>query len=172
MSEGALTPFTPEGVPTDEFAALLDKGKAQGALTPDDLMQVLERVELSSDVINAVKGRVQAEGIALVDEDVADDPLDPEDPEVGQILREVMAEAGAEDEPATNGDAPATNGDGPADDGAKPPAIEQGPGVPLVNLEDEGERRAVTRLAVVESGSSGPSSDYVRMYLKEIGKVS
>src|SRR5207249_1320038 len=79
MSEGALTPFTPAGVPTDEFAALLDKGKAQGELTPDDLMQVLERVELSSDVINAVKGRVQAEGIVLVDEDVADDELDPED---------------------------------------------------------------------------------------------
>src|SRR4051795_13745588 len=100
MSEGALTPFTPAGVPTDEFAALLDKGKAQGELTPDDLMQVLERVELSSDVINAVKGRVQAEGIALVDEDVADDPLDPEDPEVGEILREVMAEAG----PGEDGD--------------------------------------------------------------------
>src|SRR3954454_2469433 len=108
MSDAALTRFTPEGVPTDEFAALLDKGKAQGALTPDDLMHVLERVELSSDVINAVKGRVQAEGIALVDEDVADDDLDPENPEVGEIIREVMAEAGAEDEPAPNGDAPAT----------------------------------------------------------------
>src|SRR3954452_5106330 len=92
MSEGALTPFTPEGVPTDEFAALLDKGKQQGALTPDDLMEVLERVELSSDVINAVKGRVQAEGIALVDEDV-DEDLDPEGPDVDVIVREVIAGA-------------------------------------------------------------------------------
>src|SRR5438876_2777465 len=164
MSEGALTPFTPEGVPTDEFAALLDKGKVQGELTPDDLMHVLERVELSSDVINAVKGRVQAEGIVLVDEDVADDELDPEDPEVGEILREVMAEAAGGEEPA--------GGEDGEDDGPRPTVLDRDPGVHLVNLAVEGERRAVTRLAVVESGSSGPSSDYVRMYLKEIGKVS
>src|SRR3954469_2838443 len=88
MSEGALTPFTPAGVPTDEFAALLDKGKAQGALTPDDLMPMLERVELSSEVINAVKGRVQAEGIVLVDEDVDEEELDPDD------LREIEAVSG------------------------------------------------------------------------------
>src|SRR5947208_1882953 len=117
LSEGALTPFTPEGVPTDEFAALLDKGKVQGELTPDDLMQVLERVELSSDVINAVKGRVQAEGIALVDEDVADDELDPEDPEVGKILREVLAEAAGGEDGAT------PDGEEPEDEGPKPSAM-------------------------------------------------
>src|SRR5438067_8784763 len=158
MSEGALTPFTPAGVPTDEFAALLDKGKAQGELTPDDLMQVLERVELSSDVINAVKGRVQAEGIALVDEDVADDELDPDD------LREI-AEAGG----------PVENGSEPSDSGGDDNVValaDKAAGVALVDLNDETERRVVTRLAVVESGGTGPSSDYVRMYLKEIGKVS
>ena len=68
MSEVALTPFTTAGVPTEEFAALLEKGRVRGFLTPDDLMSVLERVELSSDLLEAVRGRVQAEGIALVAE--------------------------------------------------------------------------------------------------------
>src|SRR4029079_16669591 len=67
-------------------------------------------------------------------------------------------------------DGAGTDGDG---SGAGPPLdLEVAPPVPLVDLADETERRAVTRLAVVESGSTGPSSDYVRMYLKEIGKVS
>src|SRR5438067_10863145 len=109
MSEGALTPFTPAGVPTDEFAALLDKGKAQGELTPDDLMQVLERVELSSDVINAVKGRVQAEGIVLVEED-SDEDLDPEGPEGDDILREVVAGEVAAGTPPVEAGAPVRHG--------------------------------------------------------------
>src|SRR3954451_1867618 len=69
MSGGGPTPFTAAGVPSDEFAALLEKGRNVGFLTPDDLMTVLERVELSEELLDAVRGRVQAEGIALVDED-------------------------------------------------------------------------------------------------------
>ena len=38
MSEAALTPFTTAGVPTEQFAALLEKGKVRGFLTADDLM--------------------------------------------------------------------------------------------------------------------------------------
>ena len=64
MSEAALTPFTTAGVPTEQFAALLEKGKVRGFLTADDLMSVLERVELSSELLEAVKGRVLAEASA------------------------------------------------------------------------------------------------------------
>ena len=153
MSEGALTPFTPAGVPTDEFAALLDKGKQQGELTPDDLMQVLERVELSSEVINAVKGRVQAEGIVLVDEDV-DDELDPEDPEVHDILREVIAAEGGLG-PAL----PGVDGDQAVADDPIAEVLVRAPGPEMLRP------RPVARF-VGDSGNTGPSSDYVRMYLK------
>src|SRR5438270_13807218 len=78
MSEAARTPFTEAGVPTEDFAALLEKGRVRGFLTADDLMTVLERVELSSDLLEAVKGRVVAEGIALVDEEEPDDLEDIE----------------------------------------------------------------------------------------------
>src|SRR4051812_36455546 len=173
MSEGALTPFTPEGVPTDEFAALLDKGKAQGALTPDDLMEVLERVELSSDVINAVKGRVHAEGIVLVDEDV-DEDLDPEGPDVDDILREVMAGAAG----ATNGDGDGTrpaDGDGPGPwnggsvvgtvpsaDGAADVSAPVEVDVDVDITETAAARARTSARLAAEVSTGGPSSDYVR----------
>ena len=64
MSEGVSTPFTPKGGLTVDFAALLLLGRERGYLTPDDLMAVLESVELNPALIDAVVGRVRAEGIA------------------------------------------------------------------------------------------------------------
>jgi len=66
-----LTPFTPEGEPTAEFAALLAAGRRRGSLGPDDLISVLDGVELSPSLIDAVVGRVRAEGIAWYDEVLA-----------------------------------------------------------------------------------------------------
>ena len=82
MTEGVPTPFTPEGVPTDDFAALLGKGRERGTLGPDDLMDILQSVELSPQLINAVVNRVRAEGIAWQEENPYDaaakaDPSSP-----------------------------------------------------------------------------------------------
>src|ERR1700722_8303995 len=63
MSEGGSTPFTPRGGLTVDFVALLLLGRERGYLTPDDLMSVLEAVELTPELIDAVVGRVRAEGI-------------------------------------------------------------------------------------------------------------
>jgi RNA polymerase primary sigma factor len=94
MSDGYPTPFTPEGIPTDDFAALLHKGKERGQLTPDDLMEVLQAVDPYPEVVNAVLNRVQAEGIELVDDaDVDTDPfpvpvpVEEEAPEPARPLR-------------------------------------------------------------------------------------
>ncbi|MGH9120349.1 MAG: RNA polymerase sigma factor region1.1 domain-containing protein, partial [Acidimicrobiales bacterium] len=57
------TPFTTEGGPTDYFVALLQVGRERGYLTPEDLMSVLEQVELTPELIDAIVGRVRAEGI-------------------------------------------------------------------------------------------------------------
>src|SRR5579864_1332778 len=72
MTEGVPTPFTPEGVPTDEFAALLGKGRERGHLGPDDLMDILQSVELSPQLIDAVVNRVRAEGIEWLEENPYD----------------------------------------------------------------------------------------------------
>src|SRR5260370_42335309 len=68
MSEGVSTPFTPKGGLTVDFAALLLLGRERGYLTPDDLMAVLEAVELTPALIDAVVGRGRAEGIAWHEE--------------------------------------------------------------------------------------------------------
>jgi RNA polymerase primary sigma factor len=162
--EVTVTPFTPNGVPTDGFAALLERGRRQGKLTPDDLMQVLERVELSSEVINAVKGRVLAEGILLEDEDVEE--LDPEDPEVDDLLRGMAADDDT-DEGHDETDEP--DADDPLEVGAD--AAEPEPVAVAARAAEQVRSRPVPRLGT-DGVATGPSSDYVRMYLKEIGKVS
>src|SRR6266851_6001378 len=76
MSEGVSTPFTPKGALTVDFAALLLLGRERGYLTPDDLMAVLEAVELNPELIDAVVGRVRAEGIEWRDDgDILADDL-------------------------------------------------------------------------------------------------
>src|ERR1700730_11326435 len=76
MSDGLATPFTPKGGLTVDFAPLLLLGRERGYLTPDDLMAVLEALELTPALIDAVVGRVRAEGIAWREEG---DPLDTTD---------------------------------------------------------------------------------------------
>ncbi|MGH8918476.1 MAG: RNA polymerase sigma factor region1.1 domain-containing protein, partial [Actinomycetes bacterium] len=78
MSHGGAvsTPFTSEGGPTVDFAALLLLGRERGYLTPDDVMAVLEAVELTPALIDAVVGRVRAEGIAWRDDGDLGDGVD------------------------------------------------------------------------------------------------
>ena len=77
MSESTPTLSTPAGVSAEEFTNLLAKGKQVGSVTPDDIMDVLEDVELSADLIDQVRGRLDAEGINLEDDDTAaDEPLE------------------------------------------------------------------------------------------------
>ena len=101
------------GVPEDEMAALLERGRAKGELTLDEVLRVMKDVEVSTDVILGVRALLHREGIALDETlDAAALPFDP------QRAR-----------------------------GARVPA------------------NAAT-------DSQGGTSDPVRMYLKEIGRVS
>jgi RNA polymerase primary sigma factor len=168
MSEGVSTPFTPEGALTVDFAALLLLGRQRGYLTPDDLMAVLEAVELTPALIDAVVGRVRAEGIAWQDD--------------GDVLGvEDLGLAPSHD----NGAAPAggllEKSPPDVDESVPPPeAEEMGPAVPpdlpggglasLSALRLRG-RPSLAELRLDVEGRSGGSSDPVRMYLKEIGKV-
>jgi RNA polymerase primary sigma factor len=154
MSEGVSTPFTPKGALTVDFAALLLLGRERGYLTPDDLMAVLEAVELNPELIDAVVGRVRAEGIEWRDDGdiLADDlglqPLSP-------------SETGSD-------------GDGASGRPARP-VVTAAPSGPsgLAGLEPHRlrSRAALTELRVDMEGRAAGSSDPVRMYLKEIGKV-
>jgi len=100
-------------VPEDELAALLERGRAKGELTLDEVLRVMKDVEVSTDVILGVRGLLHREGIALDETlDAAALPFDP------QRARNARMPAGA------------------------------------------------------TTDSQGGTSDPVRMYLKEIGRVS
>src|SRR5215218_4603945 len=150
QSSDALTP--PAGVSADEFSRLLAQGRARGALSVDDVMAVLKHVELSEDLIDGVRLRLSAEGIHLDEGEIELNGVDlvvPEEPAPGfAVPRPAPTPAG---EPG-GGYLPAP----PVPPVARPTRraadLEEAPGRP-------------------DTGRGG-SSDPVRTYLKEIGKVS
>jgi RNA polymerase primary sigma factor len=130
------------GVSAEDFTRLLERGKRQGSLTPDEVMQVLERVELSHDLIDSIRSRLAAEGITF---DEVADVVDVDDEEVVDAV--IAANGGPEVGPAPKVAVPQTPR-APATPTPEPDAV-------------------IAR----DERASGPSSDPVRMYLKEIGKV-
>jgi RNA polymerase primary sigma factor len=124
----------PIGVPAEAFREMLARGRERRSLSLDDVMSVLEKVELSADMIDSVRQRLAAEGIELDETvEVATD---------NELLRALPAAAAAEQAAAR---APETR---------LAAGAEQGP------VGEAGGR-----------DSRGGSSDPVRTYLKEIGKV-
>ncbi|HEY3842572.1 MAG TPA: RNA polymerase sigma factor RpoD [Acidimicrobiales bacterium] len=62
----------PAGVSQVDFDAALDAGKLKGQLTQDELIDALHAVELTPEVLATLLARINAEGVALVEEDVED----------------------------------------------------------------------------------------------------
>jgi RNA polymerase primary sigma factor len=148
-SNDALTP--PAGVSADEFSRLLAQGRARRALSVDDVMAVLKNVELSEEVIEGVRKRLSDEGIHLDEGDVelnGADLLPPDEPAAvpGFALPAPVPSTGVAD-------------------GFLPAPPVPPPTRPLrrpAELEETGR---------ADTGRGG-SSDPVRTYLKEIGKVN
>jgi RNA polymerase primary sigma factor len=141
---GPAAPFTPQGVPEADFVALLLLGKERGYLSPDDLMSVMERVELTPEVIDAAVARVRGAGIEWRDDAVLEDDAD---------LEVELQEA-----PGNGTVAPTVEVDEETTKAATVAPLRFRPRLgPDFRVEGE--------------GGSGSSSDPVRMYLKEIGKV-
>ena len=179
MSEGVSTPFTPEGGLTVDFAALLLLGRERGYLTPDDLMAVLEAVELTPALIDAVVGRVRAEGITWRDDGDGDFGLSED---LGFVIDGPpgLPNGGAPVAPPPELPAPRpvaavdadTSPEQPAQGGEGGLGEHEGLGgrLGLSPLRARG-RSSIADLRLDLEGRAGGSSDPVRMYLKEIGKV-
>jgi RNA polymerase primary sigma factor len=127
--------------------ALLRLGRERGFLAPSDLMSVLEGVELRTELIAAVVGRVTAEGIEW---------REPKELLSDEGLVSLVAEVAPE------------GGDQFGPDGLAR--------YRLLRKKAREPFRSSRRLSVaglqLEIGAAAPgSSDSVRAYLKEIGKV-
>jgi len=131
-------------VSADDFTRLLWKGSAGGSVSLDEVIEVLKDVELSSELIDAVRRRLAAEGVRL--EDDTDDDVDDLDLPAAHLVQRPA-------DPPAPGSPGAAAPAGPA----RRPGREPGP-----------EREPVHRS---EIGRSTGSADPVRTYLREIGKV-
>ena len=60
----------PLGVSQVDFDAALAAGREKGHLTQDELIDALHNVELTPEVLGTLLARINAEGVALVDDDV------------------------------------------------------------------------------------------------------
>ena len=149
-STGAVPAPLPAGVPTEEFEEVLQRGRAQGVLTPADLVEVVREVELSPEVIDQLVQRVGDEGIAFESEDQALDVSDDDDPDEDDAkdsrAKVKRATTAARDERAAS----STNG-----------------------TKSRGQSTGKTRAqSNGEYFGSGAAEDPVHTYLKEIGKVA
>jgi RNA polymerase primary sigma factor len=128
MSEATpvLSPWA--GATDEQMRVLVEKGRAAGTVTMDDVLAVMPIVEPTAEAIEQVRDFLAKQAITL-DESI-----------------EAVAPATTVLPPSPNGTAPVTRSV------ARP------------------RTPAVPRVAGEESGSGG-SSDPVRMYLKEIGRV-
>ena len=147
MTEGGSIPFTPEGEPTGHFVALLLVGRERGYLTPDDLMEVMESVELTPALINAAVGRVKAAGIEWRDDTYEDPELEAS---VKPAIDKVVVDSASEAESSL--------------------ALARLAGAPALRARGRGGLGSEPRLDF-DLAPIGSTSDPVRMYLKEIGKV-
>ena len=129
-------------LPTEEFEALIAKGRLAGGLTQDDVVEVLRSVELSADLITGVVERIRGAGIEFTYDsgETTIVPMAPLEPAVepAPVLMAVPTEVVKP---------------------AKAPAKRSRPA-----------RAASTSFSETDS-FRGSAADPVHMYLKEIGKV-
>ncbi|MEZ5141072.1 MAG: RNA polymerase sigma factor RpoD [Acidimicrobiales bacterium] len=197
MSEGAsmLSPLA--GVPDDAWRQLVDGGRRRGRVTQAEVVEVLDTTDLSHDLILQVRDLLAGEGIELVEVDVDADELADDDKlaDLSAVppLEEEVAEgldaevvddvdAGGSADAASAAEAPlivavtataVTSVEAATHAGTKSPLRVTAPGDELDERAEELVRRRARHLQRVPSrdAGTGGSSDPVRMYLKEIGRV-
>ena len=149
-NETQIEPAPFEGVDSNEWTDLLARGRTRGVLHAEEITHVLRQVELSGDVLSTVQVELAAQRITIdetIDEmgdEVADDtPVGAQRPDGAGV--------GALDRTAPEEAAVGTTAD-------------------AEGLLANRHRRRTVRAATSAEGTSN-TSDPVRMYLKEIGRV-
>ncbi|MDQ2651195.1 MAG: RNA polymerase sigma factor RpoD [Actinomycetota bacterium] len=156
------------GVSEHDMLLLIARGKRVGVLTMDEVVDVLRTVELSAEAIDHVRARLTAEGVVL-DESVPAFDLAEFTPELTAELsaEAIAARATSVDAELREARAAASDAlgdfeqDGPELGGIRPARS--------AAARRRGALRSVSSAA--DRGGSGGTSDPVRMYLKEIGRV-
>ncbi len=146
-----------QGMPADALAALLARGRAGGTLTMGDIFDALPAVEPTTSQLEAIYRYIRAQGVDVVDEiarELQELPPELDDQLVAQLAAELE---------------PADEADDDTESAADPEALEV-PSAPARKAPLARPRRGAKAASKAASRPAG-TSDPVRMYLKEIGKV-
>ncbi|MFP3907805.1 MAG: RNA polymerase sigma factor RpoD [Acidimicrobiales bacterium] len=143
-------------VPPDDLQRLTERGRSRGMLTSDEVMMVFKDVDPTPDNITRIRGYFRGVGITI-DESV--DELDPDEP-----LSGVPAHAVGD-----NVTTDQASGSAPAAPDADQPDPEERDLEPATTVATRVAQRPLR--IPIPSDSAGGSSDSVRLYLKEIGRV-
>jgi len=146
------------GQEAEDFARLLANSRVSGHLSLDQVVHTMKDVELTPELIEAIRGACQAAGVILDESD--ESPVPPEIAVPGAAPNNGEAATGVveyDDEPEL------TDDDKARIERAATMAATIGDDV------DEQPKRRLRRRG--RGAESGGSDDPVRMYLKEIGQV-
>ena len=156
----------PPGVSQIDFDAALAAGREKGHLTQDELIDALHSVELTPEVLAALLARINAEGVALVDDE--EDDLPPEPESAARLNRAAAARNGARRDSSGKRATSSSESSGSAEDPVHTYLKEIGR-VPLLNAELEVEiaqaievgNEAAARLVAHERAEAGegPASE-------------
>jgi len=150
---GAFRPAEPDKAAEDrgpgDLARVLERGRAKGWLSQDDLDELIRLADLTVDYIDALRASIATEGIRWVEEQDVEAEVD-----IDALIQAAAVEA-AEDEADVATEPVVLIPDVP------PPVAPRAPKI----------RRARRGQSDDDETSGGPYADLVRMYLGEIGKV-
>jgi len=151
----ASTIEVPAGVPAGDFLTLLAAARVHGTITPEDLIPLVQSVELSAEVIVALEAEVRKAGIEYVDDT-------PSEAEADEAVREAVALVEAVDS-------------GEELD-VEELDVEEAPVRSKVRGAHSGSTRPTIRPrsapSTFDDDRGGGPTDFVRMYMREIGKVA
>jgi RNA polymerase primary sigma factor len=160
------TPMLPAWeIPEGDLQLLIARGRRTGELTMDQVVDVLRTVELTAEVIESVRAHLRSNGIRL-DESVPTDDLDDIVADLPHVELAAPPAATPESVEAELHEAHEARvhaagdfeQDGPELGGVRP-------------ARSAAARRRALRAASSPASDRGGTSDPVRMYLKEIGRV-
>jgi len=151
------TPAIPlGGVSEDELRVLVARGRDLGVLSMEEVVDVLRTAELTAELIEGVRSHLAVNGVRL-DESIP--PIDLSELEGPTPVPESVEAELQEAEDASTGPLGDFEQDGPELGGIRP-------------ARSAAARRRAMRAATSPAGDrGGGSSDPVRMYLREIGRV-
>jgi len=166
MTEANAASGLPEGLTDEAFSNLVDRGRARGSLSLDEVISVLRHVELTPELIDGVRRQLRLERVELDEAlDTDEEPTPPAAVRLAPVIEpevidtpevvdtpEVIDTTGPEKPPAAANAEPAARG--PQSEPTARPVV-------------AGRARTEGREAPDRAGSSDP----VRTYLKEIGKI-